>query len=51
MSNWGLSFSGFAQDLWSEELINTEDPSKYINEFKGNVDFASRFRNIKEHKG
>ena len=40
MANWGLSFSGFAQDLWSEELLNTEDPAKYISEFKGNVDFA-----------
>ena len=40
MVNWGLSFSGFAQDLWSEELLNTEDPAKYISEFKGNVDFA-----------
>ena len=40
MSNWGLSFSGFAQDLWSEELLNTDDQSKYISEFKANVDFA-----------
>ena len=40
MNNWGLSFSGFAQDLWSEELLNTADQSKYISEFKANVDFA-----------
>ena len=40
MDNWGLSFSGFAQDLWSEELLNTDDQSKYISEFKANVDFA-----------
>ena len=38
MNNWGLSFSGFAQDLWSEELLNTDDQSKYISEFKANVE-------------
>ncbi len=40
MANWGLAFSGFAQDLWSEQLLNTDDQSKYISEFKSNVDFA-----------
>ena len=35
-----LSFSGFAQDLWSEQLLNTDDQSKYISAFKSNVDFA-----------
>ena len=40
MTNWGLSFSGFAQDLWSEQLLNTDDQSKYISAFKSNVDFA-----------
>ena len=40
MTNWGLAFSGFAQDLWSEQLLNTDDQSKYISEFKSNVDFA-----------
>ena len=36
MNNWGLSFSGFAQDLWSEELLNTDDQTKYISEFPEN---------------
>ena len=40
MTNWGLSFSGFAQDLWSEQLLNTDDQSKYISSFKSNVNFA-----------
>ena len=31
LSGWGLSISGFAQDLWSEQLLNTEDQSKYIS--------------------
>ena len=43
MKNWGLSFSGFAQDLWSEELLNTDDQSIFISEFKANVDFAVDF--------
>ena len=30
LSGWGLSISGFAQDLWSENLLNTDDQSKYI---------------------
>ena len=30
MADWGLSFSGLAANLWGEQLINTEDPSKYI---------------------
>ena len=38
MNNWGLSFSGFAQDLWSEELLNTDDQTKYISEFANCLD-------------
>ena len=36
----GLAFSGFAQDLWSEHLLDTDDPTQYIASFKANVDFA-----------
>ena len=37
----GLAFSGFAQDLWSEQLLNTRDTSHYIESFKVNCDFAA----------
>lgn len=36
----GLAFSGFAQDLWSEHLLDVVDPADYISAFKANVDFA-----------
>jgi sugar phosphate isomerase/epimerase len=36
----GLAFSGFAQDLWSEKLLNTTDNSVYRQKFKENVQFA-----------
>lgn len=37
----GLAFSGFAQDLWSEHLLDTDDPTHYIESFKANVQFAA----------
>lgn len=37
----GLAFSGFAQDLWSEHLLDVEDASAYIASFKANCDFAA----------
>ena len=37
---WGLGFSGLAADLWSQHLIDTDDPSAYIAEFEKNADFA-----------
>jgi len=40
MNDWGLSFSGFAADLWGQKLINTDDQTDYINEFIKNADFA-----------
>ena len=40
MAERGLGFSGIAANLWGEKLINTDDPSKYIHEFKRNSDFA-----------
>lgn len=36
----GLAFSGFAQDLWSEHLLDTRDTSRYVESFKTNCDFA-----------
>jgi hypothetical protein len=35
-----LGFSGMAANLWGEKLINTDDQSKYIAEFKKNCEFA-----------
>lgn len=40
MAEWGLGFSGIAANLWGEKLINTDDPSKYIQEFRRNCEFA-----------
>jgi len=40
MKGWGLEFSGFAADLWSQKLINTDDQTEYINTFRRNADFA-----------
>lgn len=36
----GLGLSGIAANLWGEKLINTEDRSKYIAEFRKNSEFA-----------
>jgi sugar phosphate isomerase/epimerase len=36
----GLGFSGMAANLWGEKLINTDDQSKYISEFRKNSEFA-----------
>ena len=36
----GLAFSGLAANLWGEKLVNTEDNSKYIAEFRKNLDFC-----------
>jgi sugar phosphate isomerase/epimerase len=40
MRERGLGFSGIAANLWGEKLINTDDQSKYIFEFRRNSDFA-----------
>ncbi len=40
MEERGLGFSGIAANLWGEKLINTDDPSKYIQEFRRNCEFA-----------
>ncbi|MEJ7605300.1 MAG: TIM barrel protein [Bryobacteraceae bacterium] len=36
----GLAFSGIAANLWGEKLINTDDQSKYIAEFRSNSSFC-----------
>jgi sugar phosphate isomerase/epimerase len=36
----GLGFSAFVPNLWGEQLLNTEDTSKYISEFQRGLDFA-----------
>ena len=41
MKGWGLSFSGLAANLWGEELINTDDQTKYIDEFTKNCKFCN----------
>lgn len=41
MASKGLSFSGFVPNLWGEQLINTDDQSKYKQEFRRGLDFAS----------
>ena len=40
MARHGLAFSGFAQDLWSEHLLDTRDTSHYVASFQANCDFA-----------
>lgn len=40
MRNWGLEFSGLSCDLWSQHLIDTDDQSAYLAEFRKNADFA-----------
>lgn len=41
VASHGLAFSGFAQDLWSEHLLDVDDPSAYVARFKANCDFAT----------
>lgn len=36
----GLGFSGLAANLWGEKLINTDDQTKYIEEFTKNCKFC-----------
>ncbi len=37
----GLAFSGLAANLWGEQLINTEDTAKYVDEFRKNLQFCA----------
>lgn len=41
MNQMGLGISGIAANLWGEKLINTDDQSKYISEFRRNAEFAT----------
>jgi sugar phosphate isomerase/epimerase len=41
MAAKGLAFSGVAANLWGEKLINTDDQTKYIAEFRRNSEFAA----------
>lgn len=38
--NAGLGFSGLAANLWGEKLLNAEDNTSYLNEFRKNLDFC-----------
>lgn len=40
MKDWGLGFSGLAANLWGEKLINTDDQSHYVEEFRKNAQFC-----------
>ena len=40
MKSMGMAFSGIAANLLGEKLINTDDQSKYIAEFKKNSEFS-----------
>ena len=37
---WGLGISGLAADLWSQHLIDTDDPGAVLAEFEKNAEFA-----------
>ena len=41
MKDWGLEFSGLAANLWGEKLVNTDDQTKYIEEFAKNCEFCA----------
>jgi sugar phosphate isomerase/epimerase len=41
LAETGLGLSGIAANLWGEKLINTDDQTKYISEFKKNAEFAA----------
>lgn len=36
----GLGLSGLAANLWSEQLVNTDNPIHYVSEFEKNCDFC-----------
>jgi sugar phosphate isomerase/epimerase len=40
MRDMGLAFSGLAPDLWSQRLLDTDDPSGYVAAFTEAADFA-----------
>ena len=40
LADAGLAFSGFVPNLWEQELVNAEDNTAYVNEFRRCLDFA-----------
>lgn len=40
MAERGLALSGIAANLWGEKLINTDDQTKYVEEFRKNSEFC-----------
>ncbi len=40
LADAGLAFSALAADLWGQKLINTEDTTPYIEEFRKNLAFC-----------
>lgn len=36
----GLAFSGMAANLWSQHLVDTEDTTPYLDEFRKNLEFC-----------
>jgi sugar phosphate isomerase/epimerase len=40
VANAGLAFSGMAANLWSQHLIDAEDNTDYVNEFRKNLLFC-----------
>ena len=40
MKKWGLSFSGLVANLWGEHLIDAEDTTHYVEEFRKNCGFC-----------
>ncbi len=41
MQKLGLGWSGLAANLWSQHLIDAEDTTPYINEFRKNLQFCA----------
>lgn len=41
LADAGLAFSGMAANLWGEKLLNTDDNSSYLAEFRKNLDFCA----------
>lgn len=40
IKSYGLEISGIAANLWGENLVDTDDNSKYVAEFKRNCEFS-----------
>ena len=40
LADRGMAWSGLAANLWGEQLINTTDPSAYLDSFRRNLEFC-----------